>query len=100
MNDRKHKRPEQILQAPYVNSKELSILLGMGYTTAKRTWKILSAADDQELGEYRTQQNKIRLRPALKRLGINYKELCDQYGIKEPQKRSCEPARQDRDQRQ
>ena len=72
---------------PYVTAVDLQILLGIGYPAASKTWHMMSDADDKELGIYRTQMNKVRLRPALKRLGLSYKELCDQYGITEASKK-------------
>ena len=75
--------PKDILMDPYVYAKDLAILLHISYSQARKTWQMMSKADDEELGAYRVCPNKIRLQPALKRLGISYKTLCEQNGLKD-----------------
>lgn len=86
---RTRKTPDQVLMQPYASALDLSIVLKIGYSAAKGIWKLMSKEDDKDLGIYRTQPKKIRLRPALKRLGISYKDLCELYGVQEATKKSA-----------
>lgn len=69
------KSKEQLLNSYHLNISQLQRLFGLSHTKAKRLYKIANQIDDEELNEYRIEDNKVRIKTALKIMGLSFNDL-------------------------
>ena len=74
MAQRKHTR-EEISGMMYLKQKEIMILLDCSQREARRIYQIADMLDDQELGDYRINDRKVRIQSVCKVTKTNLQAL-------------------------
>lgn len=79
---------KELLSKPYLNIKEISIILGINQRKAKILFEKISQQEDEELKEYRIEKGKVKLTNVLKSQNYTFNSLLKTIEIEEQIKNS------------
>lgn len=80
------KTKKQLLQEHYLNIKEISILTGLKAKPSRQLFEKLSKVEDEELGEFRVQTNKVRKTSVLKSQNLTFNQVLQAIELEEQNK--------------
>lgn len=69
------KTREQVLGQSYLTIKDVQRLLGVSWRAAKKAYTLADDLDDEELGRFRIEPRKVRIKSVLHVTGTNYNLL-------------------------
>lgn len=73
---RRAKSKEQILESPYVNKREIRVLLGVSQSVSQKIHATAKQIDTDELGdEWMSDSDKVRLETVLRVCGVNKESI-------------------------
>lgn len=69
------KTRREILKDAYIRKTHIAVLLGVPRSTANKLYQIADEIDNEQLGAWRVEPQKVRMKTLLRVAGIDYKFL-------------------------